>query len=341
MVDVLKAILHIGTEKTGTKSLQEFLHRNRSELLNRRIVYTKSAGARNNRQLAVAAYPLDRRDDATLRLGIGRDDDLLAHQQRVIDELTQEIDVHNSALVLFSSEHLQSRLRNRDDISRLRKVLTEIGLVPEQIIVYLRDPVAICRSLYASSVATGSTSAEPPPPTNAYFAHICDHRRTLERWSSVFGSGTICPRLFEKGTLIGNSIIDDFCEVADLGPINKCLRPQRRNESLSQLGVEVLRRINCRLPKFVDGVVDETRSRLVELVRQHCTGPAYVPPPEVAAQYRRHFAESNEWVCQHYFPEREQLFSDTALDAAPELHASDAELDAMADLIIAAWKAVH
>jgi hypothetical protein len=336
----MKATLHIGTEKTGTKTLQEFFHRNRRRLLDQGILYTRSLGLRNNHQLALLGYPVSRRDDITIRAGIGSDDSMLARKQELSQLLADELEAHRCRHVLFSSEHLQSRLRNFEEIEQLHRGLTEIGFQEIEVIVYLRNPVSICRSLYASSVATGSTARQPPPPDNPYFSRICDHRRTLKTWSDVFGPEAIRPHLFERKTMMNGSIIDAFCQAAGIDIADGFERPKNRNESLSKFAVELLTRINSEIPRIREGKLDKERKKLVELVRRHCPGPSYSPPDAVLEQYRDYFADSNEWVRRHYFPKRDTLFSESLFAPPEPVAASDAELDVMADLVVALWRSV-
>ena len=65
----VRCILHIGTEKTGSTSLQTALSVNREHLSERGIFYSKAAGSLNSRALA-AAFCQYSSDDYLARLGI-------------------------------------------------------------------------------------------------------------------------------------------------------------------------------------------------------------------------------------------------------------------------------
>ncbi len=54
--------LHIGTEKTGTTLIQDFLCLNADKLASLDLAYLKSAGYPNNKWLVLAALDVDRRD---------------------------------------------------------------------------------------------------------------------------------------------------------------------------------------------------------------------------------------------------------------------------------------
>lgn len=335
----MRAVVHIGTEKTGTTTLQEFLHRNRDRLRKQGLLFTQSAGKRNNQQITVAAYPPERRDDATIRLGIDSDEALRAYQRRIVDDLSGEIASHDGDRVLFSSEHLQSRLKSLDEIHKFKDVLSSLGIQEIEIILYLRDPREICRSLYASAIAMGSTMRQPPAPETPYFEIICNHRRTLEKWSSVFGADLVRPRLYELGNWVGGSLIEDFCSAAGIEFDDEFVVPPACNESLSHLGLEVLRRINEKIPRISKGHFNRSRAALVALVRTHCKGGSYVPGPEIVEAYGQHFDSSNEWVRKRYFPERGELFPARPTAVATTVQASDGELNDLAELVVAAWRA--
>ena len=87
----MKCILHIGTEKTGTTSLQAFLNLNREILAEQGYLFTKSTGLQNNRSLPVAAYNADRRDDFTRLHRIYNDEDLITYQTATINALRAEL----------------------------------------------------------------------------------------------------------------------------------------------------------------------------------------------------------------------------------------------------------
>ena len=59
----LKAIVHIGTEKTGTTSIQRYLYLNRKKLKNSGFHFIQSAGNTNNRAIPAYCISDDRNDD--------------------------------------------------------------------------------------------------------------------------------------------------------------------------------------------------------------------------------------------------------------------------------------
>ena len=140
----MRCILHIGTEKTGTSSIQSFLRQNRDVLRSHGILCAKSVGAPNNRALPVAAYSPTRRDEYTQNLGIQTDLQLTAHQEEIIAALRDEVaGAGDVDTVIFSSEHIHSRLTTEGAVERLHRLVENLQLEEIDIIVYLRNQVAL------------------------------------------------------------------------------------------------------------------------------------------------------------------------------------------------------
>ena len=309
----------MGTEKTATTSLQHFFDHYRSEVLARGLTYTSAAGTANNWKLAVAAYDDSRRDDRSADAGVDEPGQREPFRKALVDGLGAELDQARSAgakSVLFSSEHLHSRLNTATELERLAELLNKLGLDDITVVVYLRDPVALAASLHSTLVKYGSTHRHPSPPHTPYYRNLCDHRATVERWLGAFDS--VVPRLFESETLINGSIVDDLLATIGLhrGPEMVDLEIEHLNRSLSRAELEVLSRIN-ELVLSTNGNVGENKhpfvnpaqQRLAAAFERHSTGPAYQLPPALAAQYREAFADSNEWVRQRFFPGRDYLFA--------------------------------
>ena len=337
----MRCILHIGTEKTGSTSLQEFLHLNRATLAGYGYLYTKSAGLKNNRALSVAAYNTDRRDDFTRHHGIHNDQDLSASQTATINALRDELK-HAKGIhtVIFSSEHIQSRLRSDDELSRLMNILNGLGFDQISIVVYLRAPADIARSLHTTAVIWGATSTTPPAPDNKYLQNICDHRNTLMRFRGQFGPEAIIPRIYSKADFVNGSLIDDFAEATGLPFSNdEYVIPTRQNESMTVLGLEILRRINEKVPEFGDdGRPNQLRRNIVSYVKDHLKdGEKYAMPEELHRQYEEAFMESNEWVRSEYFPNRQALFTTTQIPCETESGWKPSDLDQVAHMISAIW----
>ncbi|MEM9399510.1 MAG: hypothetical protein AAF984_04830 [Verrucomicrobiota bacterium] len=337
----MKCILHIGTEKTATTTIQEFLHLNRRKLLQMGYLYTKSAGLRHNCWLTMSAYEVSRRNNQTRHRGIYTDEKLLNYQARIIRDLKREVDnAKPFQVVVFSSEHIQSHLTKSSELSRLKTRLNQLGFEDIDILVYLRRPVDIASSLYSTGIKSGSRAISPPSPkSDNYYRNICDHQSTLIRFRDVFGDAAIKPRLFDPKEFKNGNVISDFLDAIGLSHVEKSFEfPSRQNESLSAVGLELLRQVNQQIPMFIDERPNLLRINLVHYFEKHFKmGSGYRMPEELFWHYESEFEEGNEWVRKKYFPERGCLFSKpTYPDATESIFRKD-ELESMAKMIANMW----
>ena len=335
----MKSFLHIGTEKTGTTTLQEFFHLNRDRLRRQGYIYTKSAGEKNNRGLSVAAYAPDKRDDFTRRFGIHTNAQLTSYQKSVLANLSEELKGHSDKTVIFSSEHLQSRLWSTLEVENLRNVLIELGMSDITVIVYLRNPSETANSLYSTSVREGAWEPSPPPPDDEYYRHICNHKQTLQLFGSVFGKEAIAPRIFSRQEMKNGSVIEDFLSLVGIETtgLSDYAVPENKNQGLSATSLELLRRINRQVPSYVDDRPNPLRGNIVTYIKDLFPGPKYRMPEHLSQQYDEAFSDSNEWVRKHYFPEKERLFAGRR--PAPESSAAltDDQLQQIAGMVSRIW----
>ena len=336
----MKCILHIGTEKTGTKTIQEFLHVNRSALLKQGVVFTKSAGSHNDELLVLAAYNPDRSDFLRKQKGLASNHALEQHRHALFRELKAELAVANPAhTVVFSSELIQSRLRTTEELNRLNSFLVELGCSEIQVLVYLRRPIDIATSLYSTAVMNG-IAEEPPPPDDDYFGNVCNHKETLLRFRAVFGDGTVVPRIHDEEAFVGGSLLSDFMDsIGITNAAGEMEFPSPQNPSLPRLAIELLRRMNRAIP-MLDEYDRPNRIRvgLVKMVKNaFASGPRYVFPPELHSAYENAFRESNEWVRKEYFPDREFLFAPIPASEPVSSGIEEQQFDAIAGFLSDVW----
>ena len=336
----MKCILHIGTEKTGTSTIQAFLDLNRSLLRCHKILFTLSAGRRNNRGLSVAAYNITNVDDYVKSIGLRTPEKLSLYQSQVIDSLQKEIDQAKSEgidTVCFSSEHLHSRLRTDEEVERLHEILKNLGISKTTIIIYLREQATLAASLYSTAVLFGGRTTLPPDPKEEeYWDNLFDHKKSIKRFRKVFGAKSLKVRLFAKECFEGDSLITDFLGTTGIDlPKEKLLFPERVNESISWLGLDVLRRLNAKQPMFLDdGAHNPIRAGVPHLFQSAFRGgKKFALPPEIASRYQTAYEASNEWVRQEYFPDRKRLFIPTSQGCHQGLIIDDHEIDEIADLL--------
>ena len=247
-----RAILHIGTEKTGTTSLQAYLAVNRDRLLAQGVLVPR-AGAPHAamgilNHIGLATYALDVSNTAEpLRAAQGAvtPDQIRDHRRAIETALAAEITAAGPAChtLLLSAEHCQSRLFLGQEVVRLRNLLLALAETVE-IIVYLRPQHEMAISLISTMLRNGETaafnafgrgsplgakpvSAAPqaaPLHAAGRFARdetaeaanwarlYYDHDALVARWEAGFGPEHVDVRLFDR------DIVGDFMARLPPGP---------------------------------------------------------------------------------------------------------------------------
>ncbi|MEO5834023.1 MAG: hypothetical protein ABIR83_11725 [Nakamurella sp.] len=311
----MDVVVHIGTEKTGTTTLQAMLHRNRERLMAAGFYFVQSPGTHNNRNLPVYCLRQRRIDDHCRAQLVDNVEDKIAFQHHIRTRFDEEIAqlpgwVHT---VLISSEHFHSRLLHDDEVGNLQSLLTP-HFERITILAYLREQASTAVSAFSTHLTTGGVGRLPLfvreycTPESSYY----NYQEFLGRWSRVFGRADMIVRLFDPAEFVNGDLVDDFLSVLDpalIGTLDTGVRPL--NESVGQFGQSLLNAVNRHVPRFIDGVgYDPANVALTELVVRGTTGPGATLDEDTRRAVRDDFRDSNEAVRQEYFPDRDALFAE-------------------------------
>lgn len=320
----MKLLLHIGTEKTGTTTLQEVFHLNRDFLIRQGFYYLSSMGERNHRSLASYGMPEQRFDDFMLARKINDAPKREAFDQEVVEKLRQELACLPDGIhtVIASSEHFHSRCTLRRGIEKLACLLQPF-FSEIQILVYLRPQIDVAVSLRSTGLKVGVSYDFDAAflhnschPGNYYY----NYAALLNNWGDVFGEDTLRPRLFDRKEFVAGDLISDaldVCNIAETYQDDRLIRPPPLNESLNPFGQFLLQELNRTFPRAPEtpGGTPLVRKIQGEIIR-HCTGNTSIAPA-LAWEIQSAFQAVNETVRQRWFPSRTTLF-----DFAPEKYAA-------------------
>ncbi|MEQ1718011.1 MAG: hypothetical protein ABL907_18890 [Hyphomicrobium sp.] len=335
-------IVHIGTEKTGTTSIQEFLSENRAGLDKFGIRYPSALGPLNHFGLCALAQDEQPKYD-TVRLLVGAGGRQWTTVAAVLErsfikemeELPDNIDK-----VLFSNEHLHSNLIERSEIVRLKAFLGRF-FSSIKIVVYLRRQDEVAHSLLSTRVKGGETLDQPVfPPVTGGLPYYFDYDAITQNYETVFGLENVIVRLFETSHLLKGDLIEDFFGTCDLPNPSTMRQVQRRNESLSRTALMLLSELNVYIPAYRHGQWNPIRNNLVETLENHCSGAAALCTRSEAKAFYEHCKATNERLQQRRFPAlRGGLFS-TVFDRYPEtLEQSSPPLKSITEVVAHLWSA--
>ena len=231
---MVELVLHIGTGKTGTTSIQDFLFGNEKELREQGIYLPKYG-----RQRTRCAY---HRVACSLARSYPRHtephDSIEGYLSRQRKELRH--DIHT---VLMSSEFFRGI--SKTAVRRLQETALQ-HYSKVRIVLYLRRQDTYVESSYKQIIKGGGVLT---------FREAVDHgigsrdwEQLVNKWASVFGRENVIPRPFNKDLFVNGKLEDDFLSAIGAEPIERTAvataRPTLSNVSLPNDLIEVKRRIN-------------------------------------------------------------------------------------------------
>ncbi|EAL2431067.1 hypothetical protein AXV84_09255, partial [Campylobacter coli] len=306
----MTAYVHIGTEKTGSTSIQFFLYSNRRLLQRQNMIYPISIGNYSSQwNFTFLAYNNLRNDFYCLSKGIFKKDDFLHHKKDIFLKFKDELLKSKCEKVVISSEHLSSRIQDLSEIKRIRKILYLLGFKKIKIIVYIREQTSDMISSFSTTLKSGAIG-NIQANSKKYFKGY--HKLLLLKWQQIFGKENLIVRLFDKSEFYQGDLLKDFVHSIGLKWDNEFVIPPKQNESLDLIGVEILRRVNNLLPLFVNEDRNYLRGDLNYFIQKYFSSKdlflKFQPPKEIIQSYIDSFEESNEWVRKEFFPYKERLF---------------------------------
>lgn len=314
-MDRLRVILHLGTEKTGSTSIQAFMHSNQQGLAVLGYAYYSTPNRSDARGLSAAALDFKSSDDFLRNAGIESIEEREAFRRSVVEDLATFFtflpkSVHT---VVISSEHFHSRLRFPAQIDWLVRSIDQFAK-QIQALVYLRPQVDLAGSYYSTALKTGSFIdlqtfvAEGCTSDNHYY----NYARFLELWGCRIGKENLCVRRFGRSYLFQGDLVSDFCEAVGLPSREaKVLqRPEKLNESLTPLGQRLLRILNITHYRVTDVSAESVCiiERLRNLVVRQFPGAGELMPAALALPLQSTFDHVNEKVRSAFFEESAALF---------------------------------
>jgi hypothetical protein len=286
-------LIHIGTGKTGTTSIQEALHRAAADRTLGDISYWSPGGPDHN-FIAAMYMARDRlpREYRTRYHELGNEAlarDAASFRDRLFDSIRQ------SQKTILSAEYL-GRF-GPDELHALRTDLTQLGVDEIRVVAYVRDPASAYLSVVQQKLKAASIFKSP-----ALYRY--PFRQTLQTWNKEFPDLAVRPFVSEQ--LVGGDVVRDFDDVASsffglTGGLN--LPATAQNQSVSAEGMIVLQRYRQAFHSAAEDQFKWDSEQLVQILQQSLntisqTRPALVPSAEEVVM--RHHQDDLEWLWRVY-----------------------------------------
>ena len=305
----MDCIIHIGTGKTGTTSIQNVLSRRRAALQRAGVLYPETRGRTNHEAAAVFAAEFEPGFTPRKARGVRDAAALEAFRTELRQSLQEEIRQSGCNRVILSNEHLFEKVRTPEQAARIRDL---IGLPPGQvrIVLYIRPQPDMAAATYAELLRMGST----PPGYDKFLQSrrtqaLLDYAGGIGAWAAEFGDAAITLRVFERARLTGGDVVTDFAEAAGLDPALVAPGPDiaavgTSRQSFDAAAVAFLKRFNAEVTQLLNARGDKPGLEAFRAVPHRSTiarciegmnhkGPGFAFDAETVAQIRQQHAAAN------------------------------------------------
>ncbi len=332
-----KAILHIGTAKTGSTTIQRLLATNRDALVADGFAYPRAPGRNNHMRLAICGA--EPRQAMRMARVLGEKGDVAD----LLEKLHRDLDAEMAALpaavhtVIFSNEHCYAKINSPEAAERVRAFLSP-WFDSFRVLVYLRRQDEFAVSRYTTRLRAGGFEVAVLPSANAEFnaddddedmaddleaegdlptgpsqpiSRMLDWSAMLDTWAAAFGKGALQPRIFDRREFVGNDLVLDFLHCCGL-PDRYAKDARSHNASMRPEAQEFLRRYNelrHNLAVSTGAKAGKVPSAVKVVLARDYSGGGRLPLRSDAEAFMARFEDANERLRALYFPDRARVFS--------------------------------
>lgn len=302
-----KCIVHIGTEKTGTSSIQASFAANRKLLEAQGYYYPRCLGQKNHTRLAAYARADNTMDNLRKRALRKFNVDLPGFRvllRDLLDEETQDVDCHT---LLVSNEHLHSRLASLEEKRRVHSFLSEFAESFE-VLAYLRRQDKVAVSVFGTQLRAGGTDFDTVLPNlSSGIPHYYDYKRLLSEYAQVFGCDNLRVREFDRAKLKDGDVVADVYDAIGFDAFAEVNAVAVQNESISSEAQKFLSVLNAAVPPFIGQRPNPLRDGLAG-VMLNFAGQGRAISRDSAKAFMQHFEDINSWVGETFFGDKSALF---------------------------------
>jgi hypothetical protein len=274
----MKLILHIGTHKTGTTALQQFLSTNRKKLLECGVYYaTPPHEAEMNNIITHLLFP----DQVHLVKEF-----FLSHLRDATQKKAETIIASSENLYCMERFllHMPEKKYSADPLDDERKLIRRLhSSIPRSvechIVCYVRRPDHYLESLYNQNVKRGIQFTGSAVDFLHLIGDMLDYHRYLSLWREVFGSSSCSARVYE---VAARDLFQDFMAHAlGMSDISQFAQPHlRANERLSRDVLEYKRLSNADIHRSRRRLENKTYALLDREIRNPNNNHEYLSPVE-------------------------------------------------------------
>ena len=293
-------VVHVGTGKAGSSSIQRTMNVNRERVAAAGHLYVRTPGVARHTRLALYLKSDDALDldPAWHRQKAGNP---TVFRRRFRRRLMAEIADSGLDRVIFSDETLFGSPTPM--LEELRRLTDELGR-SLRVVVYLRRQDDHLVSRYQQNVKVGEIRRLADRTLHLDLSSTYDYAERLARLERVLEPTELVVRRFERSAFRGGSLFDDFLGAAGIEvPVGDLEVSEDVNVSLDAESVEFMRLLNLRRVHSEGarvGVMDN-RQLVRRLAEAGSGGPTLTLPDADLDAFMERWREGNDQVARRHF----------------------------------------
>ena len=320
-----RAILHIGTEKTGTTAIQNRMRASALQLAQQGVLYPEVLGPGNHTHLVAACMDDDVWDGVKAHILATHAVDPRQFRRRFQAELAQTLGRSgNWNTIVASSELIHSRLTRPSETARLLDVFRPF-VDDFLVVLFIRRQDRLAVSRFSTALRGGCSDFEqvfgnvspsnyfryPPERPIDDFADYFDYRRLIERFLPHVPIERIKVALYPEGGSADDDSVSGFARVTGLDPALVDGVRDRVNLPMPVEAQFIMSEVNKLAPMyFASGRRNRHLKMLHAEIEKTVSGSRRYVRRADAEAFAARFEASNEWVRATFFPDRHSLFSE-------------------------------
>jgi hypothetical protein len=246
-----KVLIHIGTPKTGSTSIQSALANLSSTNINYPNI--ENNGHQNIEILFKKKRKhLNRGLHSSFKL---KTRNYTQYYKFFSSKIKEELNSKNDLII--SSEFLFNM--TEDEILELKKMLKEYNFQKVKILCYVRRPDLYYLSHVQQEI---KASTKFPQPSNFH----CDYKKNIQKWIKHFGLDNVTIKEFSRNVLFKNDVVEDFNKTINtFFKENIDLESRIDNTSMPSEAMYIMQQVRSYM-ETEDGLIHPTSNKIFKIL---------------------------------------------------------------------------
>ncbi len=296
-------ILHVGTEKTGTTSIQSLLRTSYNTLAKNGVLFPQSIGEPCHIHLTACALGGEPNHPIRNLLGLTNADDFKDFVEKTKTGLKNEIEINKAEVLLISDEHINVHLSKIESLGAFKTLCEEFGDI-KSVVIYLRRQDEFRLSLFSEAVKAGNLTSfelDNPLPVFEKLPYRLDYLAVLDNLSEVFGIDKIVTRKYNRGSFPSDDICIDFLDatgitLGDYIPIQSV-----KNRTIDGRIIKLLGLISTSIKRLNKNRAEDLLKLIISNCEKIFTGPGPTLAKEAHVRFQEQFHDRNKTIKEKYF----------------------------------------